>query len=58
LISNIAVAKVMLFAESRIFLSEKLSKNFHFVTICKLPGTKYNKMPAKAFYECIYTNKM
>jgi hypothetical protein len=41
-----AVAKVMLFAESRIFLTEKLSKNFHFVTICKLSGTKYNKMSA------------
>lgn len=30
-----SVAKVMLFIDINIILTEKISKNFHFVTICK-----------------------
>ena len=45
-----SVAKVMLFIDIYIILTEKISKNFHFVTICKEFGLKYNKMKRTAFY--------
>ena len=47
--SRISRAKVMLFDEINNILTEKLSKNFHFVTICKEFGQKYNKMKRTAF---------
>jgi hypothetical protein len=47
--SIISRAKVMLFDEINNILTEKLSKNFHFVTICKDFGLKYNKMKQTAF---------
>ena len=46
---RISRAKVMLFDETNDILTEKLSKNFHFVTICKEIGPKYNKMKRTAF---------
>lgn len=47
--SIISRAKVMLFDEINNILTEKLSKNFHFVTICKDFSLKYNKMKQTAF---------
>ena len=42
-------AKVMLFGETNNILTEKLSKIFHFVTIRKDLGHKYNKMKQTTF---------
>ncbi len=46
----ISRAKVMLFDEINNILTVKITKNFHFVTICKEFGLKYNKMKRTAFY--------
>lgn len=46
---RISRAKVMLFDETNNILTEKITKNFHFVTICKEFGRKYNKMKLTTF---------
>jgi len=50
-------AKVHLFAELSNNLPKILLKNFHFVTICKVLGVKYNKMKAKNVYLVVYIQK-
>ena len=50
-------AKVMLFAETNNILTEKISKHFHFVTICKDFGLKYNKNVIITFITKVNTEK-
>jgi hypothetical protein len=47
--SSISHAKVMLFGEINNILTENLSQNFHFVTMRKDFGQKYNKMKRTTF---------